>query len=392
MKQWKILYFDLTKVIKNDIIWGLLDLQLSVRRSEYRVPDTIYTEEELEKTLQELGGEDLVISQDFSAVVAEACHQRGLIYLSWVYDSPQMALFMKEALYDTNRIFAFDRMQQKRMKEQGLLHVYYQPMAANIGKLGGLVIEDEEIESYRTDILFVGNFYQDEGRSAYLSGLPRDIHEEVEKVLSGIYGTWEGKRWFHPMDEQIVCELKCHLKQAHLDSYRIDPGYLIETLILARELTSRERMEMLQRLSKQYEVTCYSAGTDPEGALSEVRFRPPIEGEEEVFKAYYSAKINLNHTLTSIETGVPLRVFDILGVGGFVLSNDQEELHELFEVDKELVTFSSFEEMEEKAAFYLRHDDLRIRIGIAGYERVRDCYTYPIAMKTMLDTVEKEIA
>ena len=149
---------------------------------------------------------------------------------------------------------------------------------------------------------------------------------------------------------------------------------------------------MLSLLAGDCRVTCYTTGHDSEGTLSNVKLCAPIEGEEEVFKAYYSAKINLNHTLTSIETGIPLRVFDIMGVGGFVLCNDQEECHELFRVDKELVTFSDFDEMQEKVRYYLNHEEQRIRIGIAGYQRVRDCYTYPIAMKTMIDTIEKETA
>ena len=81
-----------------------------------------------------------------------------------------------------------------------------------------------------------------------------------------------------------------------------------------------------------------------------------------------------------------------MGVGGFVLCNDQEECHELFEVDKELVTFSDFDEMKEKALFYLAHEEKRICIGIAGYERVRGSYTYPIAIQKLLETIRKAVA
>ena len=392
MKLWKILYFDLVRLIKNDMIWGLLSLGLSVKRAGFHAPDTVYSEEDLERVLGEIGDEELIVSQNFSAVVAEACHRKQRIYLSWVYDSPQASLFMKEALYNTNRIFVFDRMQKKWMEEFGLPYVFYQPLAANVERLSGLVIEDAEISAYQTDVLFVGSLYQDPGRKAYLSGLPKDALDEAEIVISEQYGKWCGVKQFFPMKEETVHVMYRHLKQDHLDVYRFEPEYLIQTLILSREVSSRERVEMLRRLSEHHEVTCYSTGSDPDGVLCHVHFKPPIEGEEEVFKAYYSAKINLNHTLTSIESGIPLRVFDILGVGGFVLSNDQEEMHELFEVDKELVTFSDFEEMEEKASFYLRHDELRVRIGIAGYERVRDSYTYPLVMKKILSFVEKDLA
>ncbi len=49
------------------------------------------------------------------------------------------------------------------------------------------------------------------------------------------------------------------------------------------------------------------------------------------FKVFYSSKININMTLRSIESGVPLRIIDIMSIGGFVMSNNQEEIPELFE-------------------------------------------------------------
>lgn len=392
MKKWKILYFDLVKLIKNDMVWGLLAMDLDVRRAEFHAPDATYSEEDLEKALGEIDDADVVISQNFSAVVAEACHRKQRLYAAWVYDSPQASLFLKEALYETNYIFLFDKMQLKRMREAGLKNLFYLPLAANVERLSGLMIEDEEIEKYQTDVLFVGSLYQDERRSAYLMQLPEKVHLEVEAVLQEQFGKWGGQaKQFRALTKETRDLMCAALNQDHLEEYSFDPVYLVETLILCRELSSRERIRMLSLLSEECRVSCYTTGQDNDGTLSRVEIHAPIEGEEEVFKAYYSAKINLNHTLTSIETGIPLRVFDIMGVGGFVLCNDQEECHELFQVDKELVTFSDFDEMQEKARYYLRHEEQRIRIGIAGYERVRNCYTYPIAMKTMLDTVGKEL-
>ena len=393
MKQWKILYFDLVKLQKNDMIWGLLSMDLSVRRADFRAPDAVYTEEDLERALKEIKDAEIVISQNFSAVVAEACHQTQRIYASWVYDSPQAALFMKEALYETNCVFLFDKMQLRRMKDVGLKHLFYLPLAANVERLSGLMIEDEEIEKYRTDVLFVGSLYQDVRRDEYLKNLPEKAYAETEAVLAEQFGKWERKaKVFRVLPEEILSLMYAALNQNYMEEYAFDKEYLLQTLILSRELSSRERIRMLSVLANCCGVTCYTTGQDIDGTLSDVKICAPIEGEEEVFKAYYSAKINLNHTLTSIETGIPLRVFDILGVGGFVLCNDQEECHELFEVDRELVTFSNFDEMKEKVLYYLGHEEQRIRIGIAGYQRVRDCYTYPIAMKTMLETIEKETA
>ena len=58
-----------------------------------------------------------------------------------------------------------------------------------------------------------------------------------------------------------------------------------------------------------------------------------------------------------------------MGVGGFLLSNYQAEFDELYEPGKEVELFSSFEELEDKAAFYLRHEKERLTIAMNGYKR-----------------------
>ena len=43
-------------------------------------------------------------------------------------------------------------------------------------------------------------------------------------------------------------------------------------------------------------------------------------------------KIYLNMTIKPIQTGLPLRIFDIMGCGGFLMTNYQAELPEYFEI------------------------------------------------------------
>lgn len=45
----------------------------------------------------------------------------------------------------------------------------------------------------------------------------------------------------------------------------------------------------------------------------------------------------------SIKTGIPLRLFDIMGAGGFLITNYQSEITQYFDIDKELVVYDSME-------------------------------------------------
>lgn len=49
-------------------------------------------------------------------------------------------------------------------------------------------------------------------------------------------------------------------------------------------------------------------------------------------------------TSKPIRTGLPLRIWDILGAGGFVLTNYQTEIPEYFEIGKDLETYTCEED------------------------------------------------
>ena len=129
---------------------------------------------------------------------------------------------------------------------------------------------------------------------------------------------------------------------------------------------------------------------DTENEIFGVTKMPVVDYVKELPKLYYLSKINLNCTVPSIESGVPLRIFDIMGSGGFMLSNAQPEIPELFQVGRDLDVFHNFEEMVDKVRFYLTHEDIRLRIAMHGYETVRNHFSYEKQVRKMLEIVQKE--
>ena len=91
---------------------------------------------------------------------------------------------------------------------------------------------------------------------------------------------------------------------------------------------------------------------------------------------FKTAKINMNMSLKCIPTGIPLRVVDIMGCGGFLLTNYQSELLEYFKPEDDLVIYSSIEEAVELADYYLRNEEERRKIAISGYNKVKKDFTY----------------
>ena len=89
-------------------------------------------------------------------------------------------------------------------------------------------------------------------------------------------------------------------------------------------------------------------------------------------------------TSKAIREGLPLRIFDILGCGGFLLTNYQTELTEYFTPGADFDFYGSEEELLQKTEFYLTHEKDRAEIAHNGYETVKKYHNYPKRLLEML--------
>src|SRR3989338_4809198 len=64
-----------------------------------------------------------------------------------------------------------------------------------------------------------------------------------------------------------------------------------------------------------------------------------------------------------------MRMFEATGVGCCLLTDTGKNLTNLFEKDREVVTYTSIEECIEKVCFLIEHDIVRREIAIAGQKR-----------------------
>lgn len=351
--------------------------------------------EDIERLVQEIDRQqaDAVITHNFMIFAAIACALKKIPYIAWSWDSPDIPLYHESALLPTSFLFDFDRLQAEDSRKRGCPHVYHQPLAVNLSHAGQLVITPEDEARFGCDVSFIGALY---GEEDYLipADVPEDVRKEAETVIREATGIWDGTdRISDRLSDDAIRILGGSLaakgKHTAEGVEFLVQRRSLEMRLLARRTAFLERTRLLARLAK-YDLQFYTTAADLRIEIPGVKSRPPLHYYNEVPKAYYLSRINLNLTLHSIRSGVPLRVFDILGVGGFLLSNYQPELEELFVIGRELEVFRDPEEMEDKIAFYLAHEEARQRIALRGYERVRDHYTYEIQLAKILDAVCRE--
>jgi spore maturation protein CgeB len=108
---------------------------------------------------------------------------------------------------------------------------------------------------------------------------------------------------------------------------------------------------------------------------------------DEKAKAFNAAKIVLNTMHYGEIGGVNKRLFEVTGCGGFLITDWRPVLPELFEPEREVVTFRSRQELKEKVDYYLAHPEERQEIADRGYARAHGEHTYEKRLGRMLEIV-----
>jgi Uncharacterized protein conserved in bacteria len=332
-----------------------------------------------------VGNYDFVFSLNYFPVLAESCHQASLPYVCWNCDGSLLAMYHESVFYPTNVIFTFDYKNYKEFHALGVRNIYHLPLAVNTHRL------EKQFFPASTDypVSFVGNLYEKntfqqikDSLPDYLAGYLRGAIN-AQKLVSG------GNMLELLLTDDIVAELE-ELSSYHKSEQSFAGiKQLFATTILGFQTASEERQENLAalatHLAPEYKVHLFT-GSD-KSDLPDVIFHPPVDYQREMPQIFRRSKINLNMTIPNITTGIPLRVWDILGCGGFLLSNFQPELYNYFDIGKQMDIFEDQGELLEKTDFYLRHDSLRRQMARAGMELVRQEHNYLARIEQMVQTL-----
>ena len=166
-----------------------------------------------------------------------------------------------------------------------------------------------------------------------------------------------------------------------------DLGLIFQTTVLGFKIAEVERRRALIELSKRYHVNVYS-NSDVSDMLR-IQYCGSVDYWSELPQVFRMSKINLNFTIPNIKSGIPLRVWDVLGAGGFLMTNYQAEIPYYFKEGEDLVCFDGINDLCEKAEYYLAHEEERLAIAENGYRKVREHHNYIERINTMLDIIEE---
>ncbi len=333
-----------------------------------------------------------------------------LPHICWMVDplvnfSP--GVFDKRLIHPQNYYFAYCKGQVEVFRKKGFENINYLPPAVDFDKKPFKDLKEEE---YLHDISFIGAL-QDNNHSTYHNLFLPDILKHLNTHINFI----DSLKWHRLLDlmqtaiklqsdniddfimPQIVEALK---EEGNIDlpprEWRKDyPELTYKSLIysLAKEVVPIQRKAYIQALtSKGKQVDIYGNKLWGEIDDAYLSYHGMAELSQERPHIYQHSKINLNLTRFYALNAIPGRVFDILGSGGFVMTNYSPVIEECFEIDKEIVCFESADELIEKVQYYLENPIERKEIALRGYQRVWKDHTIRNRLKMMISKLKKDEA
>lgn len=387
----KILMMEWKSFGNEDIIAAFKELGHFVKTIPFS-KEELYHDEKIENdivtSIREFSP-DFVFSFNYFPIISLACKKADTKYVSWVYDNPYVLLYSYTVIHPGNYIFIFDKELYIEFHQSGIKTIYYLPLAANTHRLqsmntsAALDVFKKSKWMNQTDIAFIGSLYTEkhqfyqrlEGISPYTRGYLEGIMTAQKHVY--------GYNFIQEMMIPDVVEDMMKILPMEPDPTSVaTKEYLYAQYVINRQITAMERTDLLTLIAAQYGLDLYTPeetltlpGCVNHGKVDYYDMAPYV---------FKTAKINLNITLRSIKSGIPLRAFDILGAGGFLLTNYQSDFTDCYIPGEDFVYYESKEDLLSKIDYYLKHEDERAAIAQNGFERTAANHTYKHRIEEMV--------
>ena len=378
----KVLYCSWYENSQEDLENALNKITDEVIVIEHKVREYLGIDESVRQEIISIveNGIDMIISFDFFPALSQICESYNIKYVSWVYDWPNYTLFHKEAYNKCNRIFLFERDGVKLLSQYNINNVYYSSLAVDIDRLDLQLGTDISNTEYEYDVSFVGNMNSNLNNILMLDEIP----QYYEGYINGLAQAQQKIYGYNIVNEIINDEFVGeYLKAvcADMDIFVIPHKHILSSQI-NKYITGMERVNLLKTIANEYNLDVFTGNDNL--AIPKAIIHKSIDYYSEMPRVFRKSRINLNVTLRSITSGIPLRVYDILGAGGFCLTNYQEDIVQLFKAGEELVVFTNKDDMFNKVEYYLSHEKERLEIALNGREAVKK-FSYENVLKYILN-------
>ena len=384
-----ILFYRYGSICEPDIIASFKHLGFNITEDTREVYNKQLLPSDCIKGLNELLKQDtysFIFSINFFPSVSDVCNIWGIPYLCLIVDSPVLELFSTSLANPCNKVFLFDRQLYNdfhHINPDGIFHI---PLATNVrdNYATATMASAADRARFSSDISFIGSLYSEKCLYNKIT-LPEEMRGYVDGLIEAqllVYGYNFIEECVTPELIEAFCKVRPELINFP-DSMKVDTKAVIAQHIISVKVAEQERLRYLKALSEHFNVDLYT-GSDTY-SMPLIHNRGFAKTNTEMPIIFHQSKINLNLTAKSIRSGLSLRIFDVLGCGGFLITNYQAELPEHFNIGEDLEAYTSLDDLMGKCEYYLSHDKDRQEIAHNGFEKVKKYHTYDIRLTQMLE-------
>lgn len=384
-----ILFYRYGSICEPDIIASFKHLGFNITEDTREVYNKQLLPSDCIKGLNELLKQDtysFIFSINFFPSVSDVCNIWGIPYLCLIVDSPVLELFSTSLANPCNKVFLFDRQLYNdfhHINPDGIFHI---PLATNVrdNYATATMASAADRARFSSDISFIGSLYSEKCLYNQIT-LPEKMRGYVDGLIEAqllVYGYNFIEECVTPELIEAFCKVRPELINFP-DSMKVDTKAVIAQHIISVKVAEQERLRYLKALSEHFNADLYT-GSDTY-SMPLIHNRGFAKTNTEMPIIFHQSKINLNLTAKSIRSGLSLRIFDVLGCEGFLITNYQAELPEHFNIGEDLEAYTSLDDLIGKCEYYLSHDKDRQEIAHNGFEKVKKYHTYDIRLTQMLE-------
>ena len=322
---------------------------------------------------------DIVFSFNYFPIVSNVCRQENIRYISWIYDSPYVMLYSYTAINPCNTIYVFDKDVYLEFHKAGISTVHYLPMAANVERLDTLIPDPG---NFLYDISFIGSLYTEKHnffeRMTNLSDYTKGYLDALMAAQMNVQGYNFIQESLSPIMEDLYHALPMEPNPDGVETTE----YLYAQYVINRKITGLERYDLIQAIAEKHHFDLFTH--DRRFCLPGLTNHGPVDNYREMPLVFKQSRINLNISLRSTKSGIPQRAFDIMGSGGFLLSNYQNDFLDYFIPGEDFDFYESKADLLHKIDYYLTNEAERLQIARNGHDKIAAAHTYCHRIREML--------
>lgn len=387
----RILYIENNFICEKDVINAFDDLGCEI----HLFPSPPQISEEQEFYLQQLLVEmrnvqaEFIFSTGFIPFLSLACGVLQMPYVTWLVDDYHPEHKNAAIRNDWNFVFVADSVLYGELKEAGINHVYFLPLAAPEIEKKNVKENDAMAAKYKADISFIGSVLEHEKREKGPLSDGSNLKDATKGYLAGCVAcqlqtkklplicskfpeyVWEDLKREFPIKNQNSLE---SAYQYYANTYFNDAITYDSRIFYLQNIVNTGKYKRINHYSR-FDVK----------VSKKVHHCGYADYYEELPLIAANSKINMVMAHYNLRAGISTTAWMIMGAGGFLLTNAQADFS-ILEPIKPAV-FSDVHEMRHLAEHYYNHREERVEIIQALSEEINKKHTYRHRIEELLSVL-----